>query len=674
MSEHDQRERKARNSDRTRDTVKGKHPGDRYVRVIRSSDLPVSHRSQSYYLAPASTATTSAGRLFERLQRTLIGNPLESAQAIHERLSKTKALAVFSSDALSSTAYATEEIMLILVVAGSAAFHVLVPIGLAIVLLLGIVVFSYRQTIHAYPHGGGSYIVTKDNLGKKPSLLAASALLTGYILTVAVSISAGVAAITSASGALLPYRIWIAVGAIILMMLANLRGVRESGTIFAVPTYLFIASMIGLLLIGLAAWSGIGVTPHAVGHELPLAATSLTAFIVMRAFAAGCAALTGVEAIADGVPAFKEPQARNAAQTLVWMGVILGSLFLGVTVLSHHFHLSPVEGETLVSQLTRTIVGRSIIYYIIQAATASILVLGANTAFADFPRLSYFLARDGFMPRQFMARGDRLAFSTGIVVLSLAAMTLVVAFHAEVSGLIPLYAVGVFIAFTMSQSSMTVRWLRSPRGRERTVGLIINGIGATATATVALINITTRFLDGAWMVLVLLPIIIMIMLQIRKHYDNVRHQLQLNEHDRSRGVRTTMKRSAAIVPVASIDRASLRAIEYARHIASDVTTVHVTDDPKEAALMQEEWDELNLGVPLVIIESPYRETVGPLVNYIEELQQQMDGLTVSVVLPEFVPAHLYELLLHNQTALRLKLALWTHPEVVVINVPYHLKR
>ncbi len=674
MTERNSQEPETNGPERTRDTIRGRHPGDRYVRVIRSSDLPISPRSQGYYLAPPTVPVTSAGRLIERLQRTLIGNPLESAQAIHERLSKSKALAVFSSDALSSTAYATEEILLILVVAGTAAFNVLIPIGLAIALLLAIVVFSYRQTIHAYPHGGGSYIVTKDNLGRKPSLLAASALLTGYILTVAVSISAGVAAITSASESLLPYRIWIAVVAIMLMMLANLRGVRESGTIFAIPTYLFIGSMVGLLLVGFAAWSGIGVTTNDVSHELPLAATSLTAFIVMRAFAAGCAALTGVEAIADGVPAFKEPQARNAAQTLVWMGVILGTLFLGVTILSHHFHLSPVEGETLVSQLTRTIVGRSVFYYVIQAATASILVLGANTAFADFPRLSYFLARDGFMPRQFMARGDRLAFSTGIVVLSGAAMVLVVAFKAEVAGLIPLYAVGVFIAFTMSQSSMTFRWLRSERSRERTLGLIINGIGATATAIVALINITTRFLDGAWMVLILLPFIIMIMLRIRKHYDNVSHQLQLTDQDRSRGSRMIARKSAAIVPISSIDRASLRAIDYARHITSDVTAVHVTDEPKEASQMQSEWDELALAVPLVIIESPFRETVGPLVNYIDEMQRNTEGLTISVVLPEFVPAHLYELLLHNQTALRLKFALWTHPEVIVVNVPYHLDR
>ncbi|HEU5422375.1 MAG TPA: APC family permease [Nitrolancea sp.] len=676
MGEADRTPRENGGADRPRETMRGRRPGDRYVRVIKSTELPVSPRSQRYVVAPPTEATSALGRLYARLHRLLIGRPIESAQAIHERLTKTKALAVFSSDALSSTAYATEEILLLLVVAGAAAYRMVIPIGVAIAALLAIVVFSYRQTIHAYPQGGGSYIVTKDNLGRKPSLMAASALLTGYTLTVAVSISAGVAALTSASETLLPYRVWLAVGAIVLMMVANLRGVRESGTIFAVPTYLFIGAMVVLLLLGLAAWAGVGLTPHPVHSPLPAVAAPLTAFVVLRAFAAGCAALTGVEAIADGVPAFKEPQAKNAAQTLVWMGVILGTLFLGVTFLTHHFHLAPAADETLVSQLTRTIVGRTPFYYLIQAATAAILVLGANTAFADFPRLSYFLARDGFMPHQFMARGDRLAFSTGIVVLSGAAALLVISFKAEVSSLIPLYAVGVFVAFTMSQSSMTFRWWRSPRSRQRTLGLAINGLGATTTLVVVLINITTRFFDGAWMVLVILPVFIVVMLGIRRHYDNVAYQLKLSESEGQRQTvdRTLSGESAAVVPMSAIDRASLRAIDYARRITSNVTAVHVTDDPQEARELQTRWDELDLDVPLVIIESPYREIVGPLVNYIEELHRQTKGLTITVVLPEFVPAHLWELLLHNQTALRLKFALWTHPDVVVINVPYHLKR
>lgn len=662
--------------EQNRDIVRGRHPGDRYVRVIRAKDLPVSPRPQHYFIAPPTAATTPLGKLYQKFHRFLIGNPIESAQAIHERLSKSKALAVFSSDALSSTAYATEEILLILVVAGAAAYTTLIPIGIAIAALLGIVVFSYRQTINAYPNGGGSYIVTKDNLGRKPSLLAASALLSGYILTVAVSVSAGVAAITSAVDGLDPYRVWLAVGAIFFIMLANLRGVRESGTIFAVPTYLFIGCMVIIILLGFLAWSGLGIgfSAHPVHNPMPETAEALTAFVVLRAFAAGCAALTGVEAIADGVPAFKEPQAHNAATTLVWMGVILGTLFLGVTLLTRHFHLVPSTNETIVSQLTRTVVGTSPFYYISQAATAAILVLGANTAFADFPRLSYFLARDGFMPHQFMARGDRLAFSTGIVALSGAALVLVVSFHAQVSALIPLYAVGVFVAFTMSQSSMTYRWWRSPHSRHRLIGLLINGAGATTTAIVVLINITTRFLDGAWMVLVLLPLIIMVMLGIRKHYDSAADQLRLKEGIKRPQSPDIMRDTAAIVPVSSLDRATFRAIDYAERISSDVTAIHVTDDPEEADQLRQQWTEYGLAFPLVIIESPYREIVGPLVNFIESLQQQRNGLTVTVVLSEFVPAHLYELLLHNQTTLRLKLALWTHPNVVVVNVPYHLKK
>jgi len=663
-------------TEQNRDIVRGRHPGDRYVRVIRAKDLPASPRPQHYFIAPPSVATTPLGKLYQKFHRFLIGNPIESAQAIHERLSKSKALAVFSSDALSSTAYATEEILLILVVAGAAAYTTLIPIGIAIAALLGIVVFSYRQTINAYPNGGGSYIVTKDNLGRKPSLLAASALLSGYILTVAVSVSAGVAAMTSAVDGLVPYRVWLAVGAILLIMLANLRGVRESGTIFAVPTYLFIGCMVIILILGFLAWAGLGIGfhTHAVHYPLPETASALTAFVVLRAFAAGCAALTGVEAIADGVPAFKEPQAHNAATTLVWMGVILGTLFLGVTVLTRHFHLVPVGSETIVSQLTRTVVGTSPFYYISQAATAAILVLGANTAFADFPRLSYFLARDGFMPHQFMARGDRLAFSTGIVALSGAALVLVVSFGAQVSALIPLYAVGVFVAFTMSQSSMTYRWWRSPHSRHRLIGLLINGAGALTTAIVVLINITTRFLDGAWMVLVLLPLIIMVMLGIRRHYDSAADQLRLKEGIKRPQSPDLMRETAAIVPVSSLDRATFRAIDYAERISPDVTAIHVTDDPEEADQLRQQWTEYGLSFPLVIIESPYREIVGPLVNFIESMQQQRKGVVITVVLSEFVPAHLYELLLHNQTTLRLKLALWTHPNVVVVNVPYHLKK
>ena len=617
---------------------------------------------------------TKFGRFFKRLRLVLIGRPLETSQAIHQRLSKVQALAVFSSDALSSTAYATEEILLILVLAGAVAYKYVIPIGLAIAALLAIVVFSYRQTVHAYPQGGGAYIVTKDNLGRAPSLLAASALLTDYILTVAVSISAGVAAITSAVGSTRPFAVLIAVVAIVLITIANLRGLRESGRIFAVPTYLFIAGMSILLVLGLLSWVGIGITPHRVVDTIPPATQSLTAFLVLRAFASGCAALTGVEAISDGVPAFKEPQDENAARTLVAMGLILGSLFLGITFLSRHFHLVPVANQTLVSQLARVIAGTGPFYYFIQAATAGILLLAANTSFADFPRLSYFLARDRFLPHQFTFRGDRLGYSTGIVVLAVASSVLVVIFKANVSRLIPLYAVGVFISFTLSQASMTLRWWKAEKVQRNNLAMFINGFGALTTGVVAIIIITTKFLGGAWIILMLLPIIIMGLIGIRKHYDNVSEQLRLNARQiRNRPI-TWTRDSAVVVAIDTLNRAAVRAIDYAQNVSRDVTVVHVSDDIEEANNLRSKWGEAGIQLPLVIIESPYRELLGPLVNYIEQLHQEKGGTTLTVVLPEFVPVHVYELLLHNQTAWRLRTALWSHPGIAVTSVPYHLSR
>ena len=616
----------------------------------------------------------SSGECTGELRHVLIGRPLETSQAIHQRLSKVQALAVFSSDALSSTAYATEEILLILVLAGTVAYKYVIPIGIAITALLAIVVFSYRQTVHAYPQGGGAYIVTKDNLGRAPSLLAASALLTDYILTVAVSISAGVAAITSAIASSQPFAVEIAVVAIVLITIANLRGLRESGRIFAVPTYLFIVGMSILLVLGFLSWVGIGITPHRVVDTIPNAVQPLSAFLILKAFSSGCAALTGVEAISDGVPAFKEPQDENAAKTLVAMGLILGSLFLGITFLARHYHLVPVENQTLVSQLARVIAGTGPFYYFIQAATAGILLLAANTSFQDFPRLSYFLARDRFLPHQFTFRGDRLGYSTGIVVLALASSVLVVIFNADVTRLIPLYAVGVFISFTLSQASMTLRWWRGQAVKRNNVAMFINGFGALTTGVVAIIIITTKFLGGAWIILMLLPIIIMGLIGIRKHYDSVSDQLRLDARQiRNRPI-TWTRDSAVVVAVDTLNRAAIRAIDYAQNVSRDVTVVHISDDIEEANSLRAKWSEAGIQLPLVIIESPYRELLGPLVNYIEQLHQEKGGTTLTVVLPEFVPAHAYELLLHNQTAWRLRTALWSHPGIAVTSVPYHLSR
>jgi amino acid transporter len=607
------------------------------------------------------------------LRRTLIGRPLESAEAIHERLTKTKALAIFSSDAVSSTAYATEEILLVLVLAGAVAYNYLLPIGFAIVALLAIVAFSYRQTIHAYPQGGGSYIVTKDNLGTLPSLIAASALLTDYILTVAVSISSGIAQITSAVESLHPFRVELAVGAITVIALLNLRGIRESGSIFALPTYLFIGGMAVLIAMGAAAWAGLGVTTHPVSHEIPQATHALTIFLVLRAFASGCAALTGVEAISDGVAAFKPPEAVNAAKTLVAMAIILGVIFSGITLLSRHFHLVPSESETLISQLSHTILGTSPFYYFIQGTTAGILLLAANTSFADFPRLSYFLARDRFVPRQFAFRGDRLAFSTGIITLAIAASLLVIVFQASVTRLIPLYAVGVFVAFTLSQASMTYRWWRSPKGHRRTTGLLINGTGATTTGVVAAIIVVTKFLGGAWFVILLIPFLILNLKAIHRHYAAVSRQLKLDADEARAQLSQAMRTPAVFVPLDSINQATVRALRYAEQVSGDVTAVHVAEGRDEAETLQRRWDEIGLQIPLIIIESPYRQLIGPLVRFIEAESEQRSGNPITVVLPEFVPAHWYDIFLHTLTAWRLRLAFWRHRGIIVISVPYHLQ-
>ncbi len=653
-------------------TVPGTHPGDRYIRFVSAADLPLRPVAKGVYVAEPTPPVGRVGRAWHTVKRLLIGRPLSTAEAPHERLSKVKALAVFSSDALSSTAYATEEILRVLILAGMAAYSFVLPIGLAIVLLLAIVVISYRQTIQAYPHGGGTYIVTKDNLGSYPGLVAAAALLTDYVLTVAVSTSAGVAAVTSAFEQLWPLRVELAVASITLLTIANLRGVRESGTIFALPTYMFITSMYVLLVIGAAAWLGWGVTPRPVPTHVPEPVHPLTLFLVLRAFSSGSAALTGVEAVADGVPAFKPPEAQNARVTLAWMGVILGTLFFGITLLAYHFRLVPTEEETLVSQLARTLVDRSPFYYVVQAATAGILFLAANTAFADFPRLAYFLARDRFLPHQFRFQGDRLAFSAGIVVLGVMTSLLVIARGASVSALIPLYAVGVFLAFTMSQTSMVVHWLRLGEGRRPLTSLAINGLGAATTAVVTLVIATTKFVHGAWIVVLLIPLLVAMMLGINRHYRHVAEQLRLSPAEIRRRQRLLPRHCAAVVPIASLNRASFRALEYARSIARDVTAVHVASEPESGEILRQRWQEAGLDIPLVIVESPYRELIGPLVAIIEKLHLEKGSPFITVVIPEFVPAHWWERLLHTQTAWRLRRALAHVPDLAVTGVPYHL--
>jgi amino acid transporter len=590
------------------------------------------------------------------------------AQARHERLRKRVALAVFSSDALSSVAYATEEILLILVLASTTALHFSVPISLAITGLLAIVAISYQQTIHAYPSGGGSYIVARENLGAVPGLVAAAALLVDYVLTVSVSVAAGVAAVTSAFPGLSPYKVALGVGCVAAIALANIRGVRESGRIFAVPTYFFIVSF-GVMIAEGFVRLATGSLPRTAPPVLP-ATEALTWFLVLRAFSSGCTAMTGTEAISNGIPAFRAPESRNAAITLGWMAVILGTFFVGLTVLADRLAIVPLAEETVVSQIARRLHGTGLFYYAIQAATALILVLAANTSFADFPRLSSLLARDRYVPRQFANLGERLVFSNGIMVLGTMAAILLVIFGGETHALIPLYAVGVFISFTLSQSGMVRRWwrLRDSGWRRRA---LINGIGAVATGLVALVIAVTKFTHGAWIVVLVIPALVGGFLAMRRHYDDVAEQLSLEGLAGPPELRHTV-----LIIVGDLHRGVVRAVQYAKTLATGaaVRAVFVETDPAKTAKLEEKWARWGLGVPLVILNSPYRSLLRPLVEYLDALQSLGDDHMVTVVIPEFLPSKWWQHVLHNQTALLIKGTLLFRKNTVVVDVPYLLKR
>ena len=603
------------------------------------------------------------------LKRVLVGAPMPLAQARHERLSKRVALAVFSSDALSSVAYATEEILLILVLAGTAALHYSVPIALAITALLAIVAISYQQTIHAYPSGGGSYIVARENLGSVPGLVAAAALLVDYVLTVSVSVAAGVAAVTSAMPHLAEHKVAIGVGCVAAIALANIRGVRESGRIFAVPTYFFIVSFGVLLLEGFYRLAT-GSLPATPPPDIP-AMEALTWFLILRAFASGCTAMTGIEAISNGIPAFRPPESRNAAITLGWMAVILATMFVGLTVLADRLGVVPVETETVVSQIARRLHGTGVFYYMIQAATALILVLAANTSFADFPRLSSLLARDRYVPRQFANLGERLVFSNGIMVLGAMAAILLVIFGGETHALIPLYAVGVFISFTLSQSGMVRHWMRDrqPGWRHRA---IINGTGAVATGIVTVVIGATKFTHGAWIVVLVIPTLVATFMAMRRHYDDVAGQLSLEGLAAPPELRHTV-----LIIVGDLHRGVVRAVQYAKTLAAPtvaVRAVFVETDPAKTAKLEEKWTRYGLGVPLVILNSPCRSLLRPLVEYLDALQAQGDDHMVTVVIPEFLPSKWWQHVLHNQTALLIKGTLLFRKNTVVVDVPYLLKR
>jgi amino acid transporter len=647
--------------------------------------------------------------MMKSLKRYLVGSPIRTERLAHERLTKRIALAIFSSDALSSTAYATEQILLVLAAAyvfgQGQAFGKVVPISIAIAALLVIVAISYRQTIFAYPSGGGAYIVAKDNLGTLPGLVAGASLLVDYILTVSVSVAAGVEAITSAMlGTRLAWldehRVLLCIVFIGLITVANLRGVRESGSVFATPSYAFVLSFMFMIGWGLVRYyMDPGIVPAPSDVDLKIAegyhAQTLSLFLLLGAFSNGCAALTGIEAISNGVQAFKAPEAKNASTTLIWMAVLLIVMFVGASSLAYLFHIHPRAHETVISQIGRIVfVGRmGWFYYVVQAATAMILVLAANTSFAGFPRLSSMLAQDRFLPRQFASLGDRLVFSNGIVILAILSGLLVWAFRGDTSRLIPLYAVGVFLSFTLSQSGMVVHWWKegaAERAKRRQASaessdnsksahsagkshwrksIVINGIGAIATFVVLMVFIATKFIHGAWVVVVVIPVLVIMFLRIHSHYLEVARQLSTEGLHQLRPIHHEV-----IVPISGIHRGVIAALEYAKSIAPHhVTAVYINLDEESTRKLREKWEQWGSGVNLVVLASPYRSLVRPLLNYIDRVKRRSHGDVVTIVLPEFVPAKWWQNLLHNQNSLVLKGALLFRKGIVVTNVPYHLE-
>ena len=620
---------------------------------------------------------TTVHAVYQAFKRLIVGRPLAGSEEHGQKLPKSVALATFSSDAISSTAYATEEILFVVALGGSSlalGLSRLVPISIVVAILIAIVVASYRQTIHAYPNGGGAYLVSRDNLGRYPSLVAGASLLVDYILTVAVSVSAGVAALISlpAFRDLRDQRVGIGLGLIALIALLNLRGLKESGTIFAVPTYTYIASISLLVVYGL--FKEFFGSPERIAPPSPeefegaLAGGSLSLFVLLRGFSSGAVALTGIEALADGVPAFREPRARNAATTLTVMGGILATLFVGVSVLAHHLGPYPSHEETVISQMGRAVYGGGPIYVVLQFATAAILVLAANTAFADFPRLSSIIARDGYLPRQFANRGDRLVFSNGVIFLAVAAALLLIAFGGITTALIPLYAVGVFTSFTISQTGMVARHrkVRDPAWQRN---IVINGAGALATGIVLVIVAVSKFTVGAWLPIVVIPAIITVFLGIRRHYDRVANILTIEPSE----VRPVRMNHTVVVLVGRIHKGVLQALAYARSLRPQhLTAVYVSYDDDDREAIERQWEQFHLDVPLEIVASPYRELVEPVQRFLDELDARWDNDTITVVIPEFVVGKWWEQVLHNQSALFLKGKLLFRKGVVVTSVPYHV--
>jgi amino acid transporter len=660
--------------------LQGRKPGDRRVRVERPHAPYFRYTGPGHMTAKeaASVPTTPGARLVARGRAFVLGRPLHQDEEIGERLSKRKALAIFSSDAISSSAYATEEIILAFMIAGAGALALglALEVAVAIAVLLFIVAFSYRQVCIAYPNGGGSYSVSKANFGKMASLVAASALLIDYNLTAAVSTSSAVEQLVSAFSGLDPIRVEIGVLAIGLITVANLRGVREAGNIFALPTYLFLFSALLMIAIGayriIVLGEGGQPPPPEIVESTTVTAQAVGVVLLLRAFASGAVALTGTEAIATGVPAFKPPEPRNAATTLMIMASILAVLFVGITFLATNFAVFPIEEpkQTVISQVARIVYGDSIAFFAFQGFTALLLFLAANTSFAAFPRLAAVLGEDGFFPRQFSLRGDRLAFSMGIILLGIVSASLVVAAGGSTHALIPLYAVGVFIDFTISQAGMIRHWLRTrdPGWRRR---MTINAVGCVLTGVVAVVVTSVKFVDGAWFVIVLIPILVGIMLFIRREYDNQEREL----HVRDDFVMDAPNREQrVVVPINGVNRAVIQAVKFGRTMSEDVRAVYVTSDPSAGEALRRRWERQVPDIALVIVESPYRAVISPIVAYLDVLDQAWPPdkpapITI-VVLPEYVARHWWDRVLYNQTAKRLKAALVGREHTVVADVPY----
>ncbi len=608
--------------------------------------------------------------LISKLKHFFMGSPLPSWEYRHQRLSKRVALAVFSSDALSSVAYATEEILLVLMLAGSAALAYSLPISLFILILLGILIVSYSQTISLYPKGGGSYVVAKDNLGKTPSLIAASALLLDYILTVAVSVAAGVAALTSAFPSLYTHKVIIGVVIIIIITFINLKGVKESGAFFAVPTYLFVISMLAMIGIGFYKFFTGTLSPVVVQTQVTLA-TDVTIFLILRAFSSGCTALTGIEAISDGVLVFRKPESRNARITLIAMGLILAVLFFGITFIALKLHVTPLQDRTVVSSIAESIFGgRNILFFAVQIFTMLILFLAANTGFADFPRLCFFLARDKFLPRQFTNLGERLVFSNGIILLGFSSITLIILFQGSVHLLIPLYAIGVFTSFTLSQAGMVKKHF-TLKENNWIISAIINGSGFIITFVVLIIITVTKFVNGAWMIIVLILLLVTLFKLINRHYNSVARQLSV-EHITK--IPFHSKGNIFIIFIPTFHNGIVQALSFAKSLSKDVVAVHVKINEKDTDLITKNWDKLKPGIQLDLIDSPYRKIIDPLMKYIDAVEKKYPNNNVTVIIPEFVPKKIWQQILHNQVGLAIRTAIYFRKKTNYLCMSYHLEK